>query len=31
VADRFATDLTEAVATRGENRGIEAGYGGVVE
>jgi glutamate/tyrosine decarboxylase-like PLP-dependent enzyme len=29
VADRFVTDLADAVATHGESRGVEARYGGV--
>ena len=31
VVDRFGADLADAVTTRGESRGVEAGYGGVVE
>ncbi len=31
VADRFVSDLTDAVAQRGESRGVAASYGGVAD
>ncbi len=31
VADRFVADLTDAVAQRGESRGVAASYGGVAD